>query len=649
MSVKELTHISLQVNGMTCSNCALGVEKFLKKEGMEGVSVDFANGEVEFEVVNEREIPRIIEGIESLGFEVNTEGEAEEEGKSMSRLEKRFYLSAIFTIPLILHMFVSWHWLHNPWVQLVLTLPVFILGMFHFGVSGWKSLKTGVPNMDVLIAIGALSAFGYSLYGTIMQLGPDFLFYETAASVITLVLLGNLMEERSVKKTTSSIRELAGLQPKKAMRLNFLDGNEVLEEVDINSLRVGDVLQVNTGDRIPADGIVLAGQGDVDESMISGESLPLPKEKGQELIGGTLLIQGSLQLRINKTAQEGILSQIIKLVKSAQKDKPEIQKMADRISAYFVPIVLGIAILTFLLSYFIFDISIQASIIHSIAVLVISCPCAMGLATPTAVIVGIGRASKIGVLIRGGSTLEKFSKIERIVFDKTGTLTNGKFKISAIETADSDRAEVEKILRSIELYSSHPIAKSIQQELAHAGLKMLREVEEEKGIGMKAEDKEGNRYHLGSARILGNKTAVNDHSLYLLRNGEFWAGIDLKDELRPGAKEMVAYFQKQGVETIMLSGDKKEKCEAVGLELGIDHIYAEKLPEEKLKMIEAFSNESSTAMVGDGVNDAPALSRAHIGISLAKATEVAMHASDVILSSDKIDSLIDLHKVSKHT
>ncbi|MEM8887247.1 MAG: cation-translocating P-type ATPase [Bacteroidota bacterium] len=649
MSVKELTHISLQVNGMTCSNCALGVEKFLKKEGLEGVSVDFANGEVEFELVNEKEVPRIIEGIESLGFEVNTEEEEGEESKGLSKLEKRFYFSAIFTLPLILHMFVSWHWLHNPWVQLVLTLPVFIVGMRHFGVSGWKSLKTGVPNMDVLIAIGASAAFGYSLYGTLMDLGPDFLFYETAASVIALVLLGNLMEERSVKKTTSSIRELARLQPQQARRIQLIDGQEVLEEVEIKALRVGDILQVNTGDRIPTDGLVLAGQGEVDESMISGESLPLAKEKGQELIGGTLLIQGNMQLRVNKTAQEGILSQIIKLVKSAQKDKPEIQKLADRISAYFVPIVLGISILTFLFSYFVFDVSIQASIIHSIAVLVISCPCAMGLATPTAVIVGIGRASKKGVLIRGGSTLGKFSKIQRIVFDKTGTLTTGEFKIAGISAPETDREEVEKVLRSIELYSSHPIAKSIQKELAHAGLKMLKQVEEEKGIGMKAEDKEGKLYHLGSARILEDKTGVEDHSLYLLRNGEFWAGIDLKDELRPGAKEMVAYFQGKGVETVLLSGDKQAKCEEVGKELGIDRIYSEQLPDQKLEMIKGFSDEASTAMVGDGVNDAPALSRAHVGISLAKATEVAMHASDVILSSDKIDSLIDLHKVSKHT
>lgn len=649
MSVKELTHISLQVNGMTCNNCALGVEKFLKKEGMEGVSVDFANGEVEFELLNEKEVPRIIEGIESLGYEVNTEEEEGTEEKGLSKLERRFYLAAVFTFPLILHMFISWHGLHNPWVQLVLATPVFLIGMLHFGVSGWKSLKTGVPNMDVLIAMGAIAAFGYSLYGTLLQLGPDFLFYETAASIIALVLLGNLMEERSVKKTTSSIRELARLQPQKARRLKLIDGQEVLEEVDINALQIGDILQVNTGDRIPSDGLILAGQGEVDESMISGESLPLTKEKGQELIGGTLLIQGNVQLRVSKTAREGILSQIIKLVKSAQKDKPEIQKLADRISAVFVPIVLGISLLTFLLSYFVFDVSIQASIIHSIAVLVISCPCAMGLATPTAVIVGIGRASKKGVLIRGGSTLEKFAKIQRIVFDKTGTLTTGEFKIAGIDAPEADRAEIEKVLRSIELYSSHPIAKSIQKELAHAGLKMLTQVEEEKGIGMKAEDKDGNLYHLGSARILEDKTGIKDHSLYLLKNGVYWAGIDLKDELRPGAKEMISYFQQKGIETIMLSGDKKEKCEEAAIELGIDQVFAEHLPEQKLEKIKKFSDEASTAMVGDGVNDAPALSRAHVGISLAKATEVAMHASDVILSSDKIDSLVDLHKVSKHT
>lgn len=650
MSTKELTHISLQVKGMTCTNCALGVERYLKKEGLDAVSVDFAHGEVEFDLVQKKKIPEIIKGIEGLGFTVSEEEEEEGlENEGLSKLDKFFYISAFFTFPLILHMFFSWHWLHNPYVQLGLALPVFLMGMYHFGVSGWKSLRNGFPNMDVLIAMGAIAAFGYSLYGTLFKLGPDFLFYETAASIITLVLLGNLLEERSVKKTTSSIRELAGLQPLRAMKLVLQNGVEVLEEVDIKEIQTGDVLQVNTGDRIPVDGKILAGQGEVDESMITGESLPLFKEAGEEVIGGTLLLNGNIQVKTLSIGKESVLAQIIQLVKGAQKDKPKIQELADKISAIFVPAVLAISLLTFGLSYWVFDISLQAAIIHSIAVLVISCPCAMGLATPTAVIVGIGRASKQGILIKGGRTLEVFAGIKRIVLDKTGTLTEGEFRIENISCKAEEEEEIKKVLRSIELYSSHPIAKSIQKELAGAGLVMLNKVEEKKGMGMSAEDKEGNRYRLGSFRMLEGLEPQANHSLYLLKNEEFWAGIDLVDSLRPGAKEMVSFFQDKGIEVVLLSGDKASNCNKVGEELGIKTIFSEQLPEDKLEKIASFSAEMPTAMIGDGVNDAPALSRAHVGISFAKATEVAMHSSEIILSSGRLSSLPELYKISKHT
>ncbi|MEM6806960.1 MAG: cation-translocating P-type ATPase, partial [Bacteroidota bacterium] len=441
MSTKELTHISLQVRGMTCSSCAMGVEKYLKKEGLDEVMVDFAHGEVNFKQDKKKKIDNIIEGIEKLGFEV-LEEESAEEVQGLSKLEKRFYISAFFTFPLLLHMFISWHVLHNHWVQLALCIPVFMIGMWHFGRSGWKSLQTGAPSMDVLIAIGALTAFGYSLYGSLTNAGPDFLFYETAASVVTLVLLGNLLEERSVKKTTSAIQELKQFQVKEANRLRMQDGQEYLEKVSLEDIRIGDVLQVNTGDRIPLDGSIIAGRASIDESMISGESLPLEKGRNDSVIGGTFLLEGNLQLRVSATEKDSTLAKIIALVKGAQKDKPQIQRLGDQISAVFVPVVLGISLLTFGFSFWVFDLGLKAAIIHSIAVLVISCPCAMGLATPTAVMVGIGRASKQGILIKGGRSLEKFSQIKRIVFDKTGTLTDGSFKISQINCVEEDRREV---------------------------------------------------------------------------------------------------------------------------------------------------------------------------------------------------------------
>lgn len=641
--------VALQVKGMNCANCALGIEKYLKKTGFEDARVDFTNEEVLFEQLDAEQLPEIIEGIESLGFEVVDEEEGKEVEEGMSRLEKIFLFCLIWTLPLLLHMFVDWTWLHNPYIQLALSLPVFVAGMYHFGKSAWGSLKTGVPNMDVLISIGATAAFFYSLYGTLLQLGPDFLFYETAASIITLVLLGNVMEHRSVKKTTSAIQELSSLQPKIAKRMVKGPPELELEEIPVSQVRKKDILWVNSGDQIPVDGIILSGDGEIDESAITGESFPRTAGVGDQVIGGTILNNGFFQLLTKEIGKGTMLSQIIELVKRAQADKPPIQQLADKISAVFVPAVLLISALTFFLSWGVFGLSLQAALIHSVAVLVISCPCAMGLATPTAVVVGIGRASKKGILVKGGRTLEQFAGIKRIVFDKTGTLTKGVFQIANIHAKEEERQQVEQLIYSLERHSSHPIAKSLVSELSHQSMMALKEVEETKGLGIQGRDLSGNLYQLGSYRLAQDLTSDHGHHLYLLKNGELWASIDLQDSLRSGAKEMVSYFQQRGIQPVLLSGDRQASCEAIAAELGITEIYAEKLPQEKLALIEELSQESPTAMLGDGINDAPALAKATVGISLGGATEIAIQSAQVLLLNGKLETLESLHKISRHT
>lgn len=647
MQTQATKHIELNVKGMTCTNCALGIENYLKQAGMTSVHVDFSNEEVNFDMVESNDLPKMIKGIEQLGFQV-VKDEAEESGR-LSKIEKYFYFCLIFTLPLLLHMFVSWQPLHNPWVQLILTIPVFLVGMFHFGRSGWNSLKSGVPNMDVLITIGASAAFFYSLYGTLTAKGPDFLFYETAASIITLVLLGNLMEHRAVKKTTSAVKALTHLQKNKAKRIVDKHGQEIIEEIDASKVKVGDFIQLNTGDRIPVDGKIMEGQCETDESMITGESQAVHKNRGDQLIGGTLLIDGNVRLKATQVGKATVLAQIIEMVKKAQGDKPKIQQLADKISAVFVPIVLSVSVLTFILSYFVFDIRLEAALIHSVAVLVVACPCAMGLATPTAVVVGIGRASQKGILIKGGRTLEQFAKIKQVVLDKTGTLTTGNFSIQKINCAPKEELEVKRLIYSMELHSSHPIAKSLVKELAFEVDEKINftQVEELKGIGLNATDVEGNNYKLGSSRL--DPTLNMRGDFHLLKNGAWIASISLKDDIREGAKEMVDFLYQQDIEVIMLSGDKQEKCDEIAQVLGIQKIYAEHLPQQKLEVLNNLSKQAPVAMVGDGINDAPALARADIGISLSQATDVAIQSAQVILLNGQLSALQDLFKVGKHT
>jgi len=653
--MSELKEATVLVEGMTCSSCAAGVNRALTKGGYSNVDVNFASGEVYLTDGKEIDLKRVEELVKKAGFEYV--GTKKEEKKGLASIEKKFLFTLPFTIPLLLHMVpFAPEFLSNPMVQLVLSLPVMLLGMWHFGKSALGSLRNGVPNMDVLIFIGSTSAFAYSLAGTLMNWGDPmaqhtYLFFETSATIVTLVLLGNVIEHRSVRQTTTAITELGKLQEGLADRVVQHDGHEHIQKVPFNQLKVDDIVMVKSGDSVPSDGILVKGELQIDESMVTGESLPVSKREEEMLIGGTLVSDGNGLVRITTVGKLTVLSSIIEMVKKAQMEKPSIQRLADKVSGVFVPVVLGISVLTFVLAHFAFDVSLQQSIMQSVAVLVISCPCAMGLATPTAVMVGLGRGAKDGILFKGAESIENLSKVKKVVFDKTGTLTSGDIKIGALNVLNGTEEEMRNVLFSAEQFSSHPIAKAIVEELQSSATKIgFSSVEELKGKGLVAKDEEGNEWKVGSFKMLDENMKRSDSDIYMIKNGELVAEISLTDKVREDAKDLISYLNSKGIETIMLSGDRKRKCELVANELGFKTVYSEQSPDEKLKLIEQFSDEVPTAMVGDGINDAPALTRATVGISLSNATQVAINAASVVvLDKGGIGKIKEAFQLGHHT
>ena len=631
---------------MTCANCAAGIKKHLENKGLQDVNVNFSTGEASWENDKNQDKNDVAKTITSLGYKIKSSSKEEEKG--LSKVEKYFYFTLIFTLPLFSHMFFpKGSIIQNPLLQFILCLPVYIIGVSYFGKSAWGSIKTGVPNMDVLIFTGSSAAFFYSIYGWLINYGTPavhhYLFFETSATIITLVLLGNVLEHKSVKKTTTAIGDLTAIQ--KVIAKKEIEGK--ITEVNFEDIRVNDILVINSGDKIPTDGIIISGTSYIDESMITGESIPIDKTTGDEVIGGTIITDGNLKIKATKIGDDTLLSQIIELVKNAQNNKPNIQKLGDQVSAVFVPVVLTISIATFFIGHYFFNIEIQDAFLRSIAVLVISCPCAMGLATPTAVMVGIGRAAKNGILIKGGDTLEKLASIKTIVFDKTGTLTTGKFIVSQFTVLDGDENDVKNIIYNIEQHSSHPIAKSLCNAFQeNSSLLKLSDITEEKGISISA-NIDDDIYTIGSSKIY---SSPEKYDLFVLKNKELIATLNISDELKTNTDLVISSLHKRGYTTTLLSGDKKEKCNQIASELGITTTYSEQLPQDKIVKIEELVSSNKTAMVGDGINDAPALAKATIGISLGNATQIAIQSADVVLlNNEDLSQLPQTMQIGKHT
>jgi len=653
----ETEVVKWKVEGMDCTTCALNISKYLEKEGLKNVKVNFATGDVLFDEVAEEKKEKIVKGIDGLGYiVVNTNEQQETSNRKpfLSTHLHRFLFCLPFTAVLMLHMLdkvIHIHWLMNPWVQLAICTPVYLVGMSFFGKSAWKSIRNGMPNMNVLIAVGATAAFVYSLYGTLIGQAEQYMFYETAATIITLVFLGNYLEEASVSSTQRALKALAKSQKVMANMIAFDDEHkEQIFSVENTQLRVGDLILIKSGEQVPIDCKILWGDAHVNEAIITGESTPVHKYQKDKLIGGSVISDGTIKAQVTATGDDTVLSRILNMVKEAQGEKPPMQQMADKISAVFIPIVLGIAALTFIGSWIYLD-NFTEALMRSIAVLVIACPCAMGLATPAAIAVGLGRGARNGILFRNATSLELFKDIKQVVFDKTGTLTTGKFAISnwQMTTGNLNDEEFKRIVFSLEKYSNHPIAKCISSEWRIKDEIKWNKIEEIKGLGMKAENKDGNIFIAGSFKAAVKLTADESHNVYIIKNNELLGWIDVIDELREESKAVVSYLHSQNIKTILLSGDRYSKTKAIANELGIDEVIAEQTPEQKLQKIGELTAITPTAMVGDGINDAPALAKATIGISMSDASQVAMQSAQVVLMNHGLKKLPDALGLGRHT
>lgn len=642
--------VEWKVEGMTCGGCVQKLRQQLQKEGAENIFIDLASGEIEFTPIEGdlSSLDKIKKSIHQLGFKIASV----KKGARPDPLKIKLVISAFFTFPLLFgHMLMMTpipipDIFEDGFFQLMLCIPVYLIGLQHFGTSAWGAIRSGTSNMDVLIFMGTTAAFFYSLTGTLIN-EPDYFFYETAATIITLVLAGNFIEKRAIKSTTSSIDDLIKLQKTYA---NRMEEDSTTTRIPSSEVQINDRLYINEGDQVPCDGTIVDGEGSFDESLLTGESFPVFRKTGDQLVGASVLISGNVIIIASAVGKESFLGKLIKMVKGAQNSKSGMQILADKISGVFVPVVILIALATFFISWAMVGIPVQNALMNAVAVLVIACPCAMGIATPTAVMVGAGRAAKMGILPRLGDSFERLAGIQNLVLDKTGTLTSGRFEVTAIEFPIANEKELTDIIYQMEQRSNHPVARAITDylkpfisgNLSPANWEKISEIP---GTGVEAIDRNGNYYRLSGK----DSTEENIHLIPLTKNGEEVAILRMTDSLKAKAQESMNYFREQNIQTILLSGDRKAPTEAVATQLGFETYYAMQSPEEKLRIIENYTKMGRTAMVGDGINDSVALARADIGIAFSSTATLAMQSADIVLLNEQLETLVNTHKLSRKT
>jgi len=677
---------SLKIEGMTCAACSKAVERVTRKlDGVLESNVNLAteklNISYEPSKVSLRDIKAAIEkvGYGVIEEETTTDKDKERKESEIKFLWKRFIISAIFTIPLLYismgHMiglplpnFIDPN--INPIVfaitQLVLTIPVAIAGKRFYSV-GFRTLFKGSPNMDSLIAIGTVAAITYGMFATYKIIGGDSsyamdLYFESAATIMTLITLGKYLESVSKGKSSEAIKKLMGLTPKTAVIIK--DGKEI--EISIDEVDVGDIIVVKPGDKIPVDGEVVEGTSSVDESMLTGESIPVEKNIGDSIIGASINKNGTLKYRATKVGKDTVLAQIIKLVEDAQGSKAPIAKLADIISGYFVPIVISLAVISGLAWYFIGGESVTFALTIFISVLVIACPCALGLATPTAIMVGTGKGAENGVLIKSGVALETAHKVNTIVFDKTGTITEGKPTVTDIITIDGiEEEELLELAASAEKGSEHPLGEAIVKQAEEKGLE-LKKLEAFKaipgyGIEVEIDNKSillGNRklmiernISLADLEVISDKLAEEGKTpMYIAINNKISGIIAVADTVKKNSRKAIEKLHDMGIEVVMITGDNKRTAEAISKQVGIDRTLAEVLPQDKASEVKKLQAESKkVAMVGDGINDAPALAQADIGIAIGSGTDVAMESADIVLMRSDLMDVSTAIQLSKST
>lgn len=657
----------LLIKKMHCASCALNIEKALKKtDGVLDASVNFGttSGTITFD---EKRITldRIISRISDIGYEALAV-DREEEIKSLSRESEMEYfrnmtvISFVFTLPVFLIPMLMLDIPYKLYVLWALSTPVQFYVGYGFYKSALSALKNLNANMDTLIAVGTSAAYFYSMYLVLFSENME-TYFETSAVLITLVMLGKYLEARAKGKASDAIRKLLDLSPKKARVIR--NGNEMT--INAEDIVVGDRILVKPGEKIPTDGEVISGQSSVDESMITGEPIPVEKTAGSMVVGGTVNKHGMLEIMAKKVGTDTVLSQIIKIVEEAQSEKAPIQRYADVISSYFVPGVITLAVLTFLGWYFVMGETFSFSLILGVSLLVIACPCALGLATPTAIMVGTGKGASNGILIRNGAVLEKAEKINAIALDKTGTITVGKPTISAIVAFEVDEVDAIKIAYSLEKNSEHPLADSFVQYAKEKGIKSSRIT------GFKAIPGEGIKARIGTLECaLGNRTMMGRESANILKGIEaeavkleesgnttvflsvdrnIIAIIGIIDRIREDSKEAIEKMKRLGLRTFMITGDNERVAAAIAKNAGIDEYFAGVSPAEKAKLIEKLRGKYRIAMVGDGINDAPALAKSDLGIAMGSGTDIAIETGDIILIRNRISDVVNAIKLSKAT
>lgn len=673
--------IEFNVTGMTCAACANRIEKRLNKlEGVETATVNLAleSATVLYDT-NQLTAEHMQDVVKKLGYGLEQKQEEEQVDHRQQEIIKqqgKFLFSAILSIPLLWAMvshfqFTSFIWmpdmLMNPWVQLALATPVqFIIGG-QFYVGAYKALRNKSANMDVLVALGTSAAYFYSLYLSIASLGSEAhmveLYFETSSVLITLIILGKLFEAKAKGRSSEAIKKLIGLQAKQATVVR--DGQELV--IPIAEVLSGDIVYVKPGEKVPVDGIIVEGQSALDESMITGESIPVDKGVGDAVIGATINSNGFLKIKATKVGKDSALAQIIKVVEEAQGSKAPIQRMADIISGIFVPIVVAIAVVTFVVWYFFVDAGQFAEALEKfIAVLVIACPCALGLATPTSIMAGSGRAAEFGILFKGGEYLETTQTIDTIIVDKTGTVTKGKPSLTDVLLVDGqDKEKFLAMVGAAELGSEHPLAQAIVEGIKEQGIKLdaAEAIAAIPGYGITA-TVHGKELLIGTRRLMAEHhvavteqmTAMEDleqqgkTAMLVAIDGRYAGMIAVADTIKESSRSAIETLHAMGLEVVMITGDNTRTAQAIAQQVGIKKVIAEVLPEGKAYEVKALQQQGKkVAMVGDGINDAPALATADIGMAIGTGADVAMEAADITLMRGDLRGIADAITISRKT